>query len=79
MKQQVLSARFDTRGNGTVVVIGGSAGGSHGVWVAIDTTASQGGLAWQLSKRVNATSSLSGAYDYPRLIPPIQMMGHPSW
>ena len=39
MKQQVLSARQDLRGNGTVVVVGDSSGGSHGVWVAIDTPA----------------------------------------
>lgn len=68
MKQQVLSARADTRGNGTVVVIGGSTGGSHGVWVAIDI-ASQGGLNWQTSNRVDAASSCSGAYDYSRIDP----------
>lgn len=68
MKQQVLSARFDTRGNGTVVVVGGSTGGSHGVWVAIDK-ASQGGLPWVTGNRVNATSSCSGAYDYSKIDP----------
>ena len=68
MKQHVLSARADLRGNGTVIVVGGSAGGSHGVWVAIDT-ASQGGLAWVALNRVNATSSLSGAYDYSKIDP----------
>ena len=68
MKQHVLAARFDTRGNGTVVVVGGSSGGSHGVWVAIDT-ASEGGLNWAAINRVAATSSLSGAYDYSKIDP----------
>jgi acetyl esterase/lipase len=68
MKQQVLSARQDLRGNGTVVVVGDSSGGSHGIWVAIDTV-SEGGLDWNRFDRADAVSSCSGAYDYSKIDP----------
>ncbi len=68
MKQHVLSARTDLRGNGTVVVVGASSGGSHGVWVATDA-ASEGGLGWVRGDRVDAAASLSGPYDYSKIDP----------
>jgi acetyl esterase/lipase len=76
VKQNVLSARFDPRGNGTVVVVGDSSGGSHGVWVAIDQ-ASEGGLGWLPQNRVDAVSSCSGAYDYSKIDPTKPANGDP--
>lgn len=63
IKQQVLSARNDLRGNGTVVTVGGSAGGSHAVWVAMDGAENEV-PTWNSSKLANAAASLSGPYDY---------------
>lgn len=57
VKLAVIAARHDHRSNGSVAAVGGSAGGSHAVFVA--TTGRPG------FDQVDACVSLSGAYDYP--------------
>ncbi len=63
IKQQVLAARADTRCNGQVFVVGGSAGGSHAVFAALDTAAN-GVPNWSATKLADAAVCLSGAYNY---------------
>jgi acetyl esterase/lipase len=63
IKQQVLSARHDSRGNGKVFVVGGSAGGSHAIFAALDPAAN-GVPGWSAATLVDAAVSLSGAYNY---------------
>lgn len=57
----VLAARNDSRGNGQVGSVGGSAGGTHTVWVA--ATGTPGG------DRIDVGVSLSGAYDFSDFTP----------
>jgi len=50
--------------NGKVGVVGGSAGGSHAAWVALNKSTSDGWPFWSPGDRANAVACLSGAYDY---------------
>ena len=67
IKALVRAARADTdHCNGKIGIVGGSAGGSHAVWVALDTTPSTGWPDWFKDghdDRVDVAVSLSGAYD----------------
>ena len=56
VKLAVLAARNDPRGNGLVGAVGGSAGGSHTVYVAATGTPGQ--------DQIDVGVSLSGAYDF---------------
>jgi acetyl esterase/lipase len=62
IKQQVLAARNDTSCDGIVFVIGGSSGGSHAVWAALDPAPTV--PEWDFAQLANAAVGLSGAYDY---------------
>ena len=62
IKQQVLAARNDSQCNGTVFAVGGSAGGTHAVWAALDPAQTVPG--WNGNQLVKAAVSLSGAYDF---------------
>ncbi|MGH8093944.1 MAG: alpha/beta hydrolase family protein [Chthoniobacterales bacterium] len=57
----VQAARDDSRGNGTVGSVGGSAGGTHTAWVAATGTAGQ--------DRLDVGVCLSGAYDFSDFTP----------
>lgn len=57
----VLAARNDSRGNGEVGSVGGSAGGTHTAWVAATGTPG--------SDRIDVGVSLSGAYDFSDFTP----------
>lgn len=62
IKQQVLSARDDARCKiKKVVIVGGSAGGTHGVWAALDPASTVPG--WSAATLPKAVASLSGAYN----------------
>lgn len=61
VKLAVLAARNDSRCNGQVGSVGGSAGGSHTVLVAGTGTAGQ--------DRIDVGASFSGAYDYSDFSP----------
>lgn len=54
VQMAVRAARADTRGNGKVAAVGGSAGGTHATWIALTS---------DLASRVDVAVSLSGAYD----------------
>lgn len=60
VQMAVRAARADTRGNGRVAVVGGSAGGTHATWVALTS---------DLASRVDVAVSLSGAYDFDDFSP----------
>lgn len=57
----VLAARSDTRANGKVGAVGGSAGATHAVWVS--ATGERG------ADRLDATVGLSGAYNFADFAP----------
>lgn len=57
----VQAARDDSRSNGQVGAVGGSAGGTHAVWVAATGTAG--------ADRLDVGVSLSGAYDFSDFTP----------
>jgi len=61
IKQQILAARADPQCNGTIFLIGGSSGGTHALWTALDPTATVPG--WDATKMPKAVVGLSGAYD----------------
>jgi len=44
VKQQILAARADSHCNGTIFLVGGSAGGTHALWAALDPNATVPGL-----------------------------------
>lgn len=62
IKQQILAAKYHAKCNGTVFVIGGSSGGAHALWAALDLadTTSNG---WGLSELPKAAVGLSGSYN----------------
>ena len=65
IKAIVNAARADSHCyNNQVVAIGGSGGGSHAVWVALDKTVSAVWPVWDQSHRLQAAVGLSGPYDY---------------
>ena len=57
----VQAARSDSRSNGKVGSVGGSAGGTHTVWVAATGTAG--------ADRIDVGVSISGAYDFSDFTP----------
>ena len=63
VKAFIRAVRADSRFNGKLGVVGGSAGGSHAAFVALDTTASSGWPNWTSSDRPDVAVCLSGAYD----------------
>jgi acetyl esterase/lipase len=61
IKSLVRAARAESNcKDGEVAVVGGSAGGTHAIWVALDTTTSSD---WTADDRPNCAVSLSGGYD----------------
>ncbi|MEO7166394.1 MAG: alpha/beta hydrolase [Chthoniobacterales bacterium] len=64
IKQQVLAALADPECNGNLYLIGGSSGGSHALWVALDS-ASGNVTAWNdvVRGKIKAVVSLSGVTD----------------
>ena len=61
IKQQILAAKHDPQCNGTVFVIGGSSGGAHALWSALDL-ADTTNNGWGLSELPKAVVGLSGSY-----------------
>ncbi len=65
IKALVNAARADNHCyNSQVVAIGGSAGGSHALWVALDKSVSTVWPEWGADHRLQAAVGLSGPYDY---------------
>jgi acetyl esterase/lipase len=62
IKQQFLAAKYHPKCNGTVFVIGGSSGGAHAAWIALDLEDTTNNN-WGLTTRPKAIVGLSGAYD----------------
>lgn len=62
--QAVSAMRCDSRCNGQVLAIGGSAGGTHATSVASQVAPSLGGPPWTPNDRVIAAVSFSGAYQF---------------
>jgi acetyl esterase/lipase len=63
IKTLVRAARVDPQGNGRVGIVGGSAGGSHAAFVALDVRTINDWTHWSASQRPDAVACLSGAYD----------------
>ncbi len=62
IKAEVRALRADiTHCNGKIGVVGGSAGGSHALFVALDTVTSSN---WSAVMRPDCVVGLSGAYDF---------------
>lgn len=62
IKAELRAIRADTtRCNGKVAIVGGSAGGSHALFLALDTNTTS---TWNASLRPTCVVSLSGAYDF---------------
>ena len=64
VKQQILAALADPDCNGTIFLIGGSSGGCHALWVALDPTS--GNIAdWNsdVVAKIKGVVSLSGVTD----------------
>lgn len=64
IKTLVRAARVDEQGNGKVGVVGGSAGGSHAAFVALDIRTINDWTHWSASQRPDVVACLSGAYDF---------------
>jgi acetyl esterase/lipase len=61
VKQQILAARADPHCNGTIFLIGGSSGGTHALWAALDPNATVPN--WDATKMPKAVVGFSGVYD----------------
>src|SRR5713101_8650086 len=71
VKQQILAARADSHCNQTIFLVGGSAGGTHALWAALDPNATVPG--WSSAAFPKAVVGLSGVYDLTlREPPPLQ-------
>ncbi len=66
IKQQILAALADGKCNQKIYLVGGSSGGCHALWVALDP-ASGNITAWNLDvvKKIKAVVSLSGPTNLP--------------
>jgi acetyl esterase/lipase len=65
VKALVNAAKVDSHClNGLVGILGGSAGGSHAAFVALDTTNVTAWPVWNGDHRPNFVACLSGAYDF---------------
>lgn len=71
VKSLVRALRNDPHCTGKKIgIVGGSAGGTHAVWTAIDQTTSTVWPVWGSDERPDAVVSLSGAYDFADRFPP---------
>lgn len=61
VKQQILAAKYDSESNGTVFLVGGSAGGTHGLWAALDPAPTVPG--WSAAEFPKAVVTLSAPCD----------------
>ena len=69
VKQEILAARADTAHcNGTIFLVGGSSGGTHALWAALDPNATVPG--WSSASFPKAVVGLSGVYDLTLRTPP---------
>ena len=74
IKALVNAARADSHCyNNQVVAIGGLAGASHAIWVALDKTDSTVWPEWGPDHRLQAAVGLSGPYDYSDRTPECYM------
>ena len=74
IKALVNAARADSHCyNNQVVAIGGLAGASHAIWVALDKSVSTVWPEWGPDHRLQAAVGLSGAYDYSDRTPECYM------
>jgi dienelactone hydrolase len=64
IKQQILAALADTECNQKIYIIGGSSGGAHTAWVALDGTAGNI-IGWtpEVRAKIKAVVCLSGLFD----------------
>ena len=65
VKQQILAAYNDTDCNGAIFLLGGSAGGTHALWCALDSAPTVPGWPVPGIQVVKAAVGLSGPYDLP--------------
>jgi acetyl esterase/lipase len=77
IKSLVRAARAESNcKDGEVAVVGGSAGGTHAIWIALDTSTTSG---WDQSDRPNCAVGLSGGYDLSDQDPSDPLMDETSW
>jgi acetyl esterase/lipase len=63
VKQQVLAAQNDSQCNGKIFLIGGSSGGTHAMWAALDPNPTVLGWNATIITKIKAVVGLSGVYD----------------
>ncbi len=68
VKQQILAARADSHSNQTIFLAGGSSGGTHALWAALDPNPTVPN--WSSAAFPKAVVGLSGIYDLPLRTPP---------
>jgi len=68
VKQQILAAKYDSESNRIVFLVGGSAGGTHALWAALDPNPSV--PSWSSAEFPRAVVGLSGVYDLSLREPP---------
>jgi acetyl esterase/lipase len=68
VKQQILAARADSHSNQTIFLVGGSSGGTHALWAALDPNPTVPN--WSSAAFPKAVVGLSGIYDLPLRTPP---------
>lgn len=61
VKQQILAAKYDSQCNGVVFFVGGSSGGTHGLWAALDPAPTVPG--WSAAEFPKAVVTLSAPCD----------------
>ena len=70
VKQQILAALADSHCNQTIFLVGGSSGGTHALWAALDPNPTVPGWNSTTLAKIKAAVGLSGVYDLSLRIPP---------
>jgi acetyl esterase/lipase len=63
VKQQILAALADSQCNQTIFLVGGSSGGTHALWAALDPAPTVPGWDSTTLAKIKAVVGLSGVYD----------------
>lgn len=71
VKQEILAAYYDAQCNKKIFLLGGSSGGTHALWCALDATPLPlPATGWPLpAGKIKAVAGLSGVYDLSLRIP----------
>jgi acetyl esterase/lipase len=70
VKQEILAALADPHCNQKIFLVGGSSGGTHALWAALDPNPTVPGWDSTTLTKIKAAVGLSGVYDLSLRIPP---------